>query len=103
MQKKWEAIGLGQKGLEIESPPPLCASETTILCGCLDVVTPLAQRLPVTSFPKQILVATMRLDVVDHSGCYYLAALLMLGTEWMLTEETFTRLLPGIAVAALTA
>jgi hypothetical protein len=66
-------------------------------------VTPLAQRLPVTSFPKQIFVATMRLDVVDHSGCYYLATLLMLCAKWMLAKEAFACLLPGIAVAALTA
>jgi hypothetical protein len=78
-------------------------TEATILCCCLDIVATLAQRLPVTSIPKQILVTAMWLDVIDHSGCDYLATLLMLGTEWMLTEETFTRLLPGIAVAALTA
>lgn len=45
----------------------------------------------------------MRLDVVDHSGCYYLATLLMLGTKWMLAKEALACLLPGIAVASLAA
>lgn len=103
MQKKREAIGLGLKGSEIEIPPPLCASEAAILCGCLDVMASLAQRLPVGSIPKQILVTTMRFDVVNHSSCYYLAALLMLGAKWMLAKEAFARLLPGIAVASLAA
>jgi hypothetical protein len=85
MQKKREAFGLDQKGSEIECPPALCMTKAAILCCCLDIVAPLAQWLPVGSFPKQIFVTTMWLDVVNHSGCNYIATLLMLGAKWMLT------------------
>lgn len=77
------------------------ASEGTILGCCLQVVTRLAQRLPVASVPEQGLVAAMRHDVVDYRRRDYLTGLAMLATQRLLTKELDPSQLPLVAVPTL--
>lgn len=86
------------------------------MCCGLAVVAGLAHGLPVGPAPEQALsfrdgslvatsqclVKAVRLDVVDHSrGDYLLPASVTLRalTQWVLTQECVTRLLPLVAIA----
>jgi hypothetical protein len=76
-------------------------TETTIASGCLAVVTWLAHSLPVAFIPHELLITTMRLDVIDHRRSDSLSTLLMLHTQWMTLEVGSTCTLPSCAIATL--
>jgi hypothetical protein len=61
----------------------------------------MAQRLPVVPIPKDRRVTLVGHDVVNLSGSDNLTLALMLGTQWVASEEAFARLLPLVCVEAL--
>jgi hypothetical protein len=65
------------------------------------VVASLAQRLVVGWFPEELLVALVRLDVVNHRGCRYLAVLHAHHAKRMAAQVASTVLLPSRTVPAL--
>jgi hypothetical protein len=72
-----------------------------IFCGGLMVVAWFAKGLPVVVIPEQILVALVRLDVVNHSGHNDFAFITMRLAQWVGLQETYASTLPGNAVATL--
>ena len=60
-----------------------------------------AQRLPVAPAPEQRLITPMGNLVVNHRGRRHSALCLAHHAQRMLTQETLSRLLPPVAVAAL--
>ncbi len=61
-----------------------------IFCQRFDIVAPLAQRLPVRLVPEQLTVATVRNDVVYHSGWCQLALSFAHDAQRVSAKKRFT-------------
>ena len=64
-------------------------------------MTRLAKRLPVALIPEQLLVTTMRYNMVNDGGLCYPSLLLTLHTQWVAVQESNTCLLPTTVVPTL--
>lgn len=74
------------------------------LLGLLDrVMAGLAERLPVGLIPEQLLIASMDLDVVNHSGCTCTTLTLAVDAQRVVPKVALTCLLPLVAIASLSA
>ena len=58
--------------------------------------------LPVTLIPEQLLVTTMRYNMVNDGGLCYTSLLLTLHTQWVAVQVPNTSLLPTTVVPTLT-
>ena len=74
---------------------------SAVLASCFDVVMVFTKALPVALIPEQLLVATVRYDVIHHRGLGIPSQLYALHAQRMALEIGFTRLLPSAAVASL--
>jgi hypothetical protein len=61
----------------------------------------MAQRLPVVPVPEDRRVTLVGHNVVNLSGSDNLALALMLGTQWVASQEALARLLPLVCIEAL--
>jgi hypothetical protein len=61
----------------------------------------MAERLPVASVPKQGHVTLVGDNMVDLSGRHDFTAPVVLGTQRVLGQETFARLLPLVSISTL--
>ena len=71
-----------------------------ILVARLEIVVLFAQALPVALIPEQLLVSTMRNDVVNHSGLHIPSFLHALDAQGMRVEILLSCLLPCAVVAS---
>lgn len=73
----------------------------TVLVPGLLVVVGFTEWLPVALIPEQLLVTTVRYDMVNHSGLGISPLFHALRTQWVFPKVRFTRPLPlaGIATA----
>lgn len=79
------------------SPDQSCS-----LLGLLDrIVARLAEGLPVGLIPEEILVTSVRNDVVDDAGCSRSSLPGAVGAQRVVTEVLLSRLLPSVVVATL--
>ena len=65
------------------------------------VVAGLTERLPIVLVPEKLHITTMRGDVIDYRSLDVLAALEVIGTEWVVAQVAFTCLLPLVSVQLL--
>ena len=65
------------------------------------IVTGLTQRLPIRITPHQVVIATMRNDMIDNGCCHILSLRQTLHTQRMLPQVRFADTLPLAAVATL--
>jgi len=64
-------------------------------------VATIAKALPIRRIPEQIVIAPVRLDMVNARSRHDATILLTLCTQWILLPEMLTRSRPPIAVATL--
>lgn len=74
---------------------------SAVLSSGLLIVTRLAQRLPVRVAPHQVVIATMRNNMIDNSCRHILSLRHTLHAQRMLPQVCFADTLPPAAVATL--
>ena len=72
-----------------------------VLRQCLAVVVRLAETLPIALVPEQLLVTTVRYDVIHHCSLGVPSQFHALHTQRMALEVGFARLLPPATVTSL--
>jgi hypothetical protein len=78
-------------------------TKAAVMSGSLEVVARLTQWLMVALVPKQLLIAVVWPDVIDHSSWYQQTYVLAIGVNavLMLSQVLHSILSPAMVVAAL--
>lgn len=90
--------------IEILIPPEVTSvsvHRVFVLSPCFLIMTRLTKCLPVIQIPHQIIITTMRNDVVNDCCRNIQSFLHTAYTHWVLTEVLFTQLSPLAVVATL--